>query len=314
LDQLRKEGKLPEAGKLATHLNADDNVSPSSTNWNPPGIFNKDPTMKLNDLSIIPQLAFGMYMVPNDESGEQIVTNAIIAGYRHFDCASIYGNEAIVGKAIKKSRIPRDKFYIATKVWKDALRKGRDGVRTSVIDSISKLDCGGYVDICYIHWPVPGYFVDAYRELESIHSEGKIRSIGLSNFSPDEYETLLRSGITVPPVVNQLEVSPVMYRLDLIDKFRSQGIAIVAFKPLNRGIGFESTVIQDIAICHRVSPAQIMLRWCMQNGLIVICKTSNAQRMVENRSIFNFSLEKDEMTTLNSLTTDEDRRHRELHE
>jgi diketogulonate reductase-like aldo/keto reductase len=314
LDQLRKDGKLPEAGRLSTPLKHDDGAAQAPTLISRVNNPHKDPTVRLNDKSKIPQLAFGMYLVPNDASGEQTVIDAINAGYRHFDCASFYGNESILGQAMRQSCIPRDEFCVATKVWKDALRDGRSSVRKSVIDSISKLDCGGYIDICYIHWPVPEHFVDAYHELQLLYSEGKIRSIGLSNFTPDEYETLSQSGISVLPVVVQMEVSVVMYRPDQIKYFQSLDIKVVAFKPLNRGGAFESTLIQDVASRHGVSPAQIMLRWCIQKGLIVISKTTNAQRMVENRSLFSFSLDKEDMIALDSLTSADDRRHMEQKE
>lgn len=298
---------MPPAGELATSLATSQMVQVKEKS-------RAEQNIRLNDGSKIPQLGYGMYQIPADATGEQAILDAISAGYRHFDGASFYANEHTLGSAIRKCGISREEFFIATKVWTDALKLGREGVRKSVMDSLSKLDCGGYVDICYVHWPVPDHFIAAYHELEVLYSEGKIRSLGLSNFSPDEYEQLHQSGLTVPPVVNQLEVSPVFYRPDLIEYFQSRNIEVVAYKPLNRGGGFQSKPIEDLAEKYSVSPAQIMLRWCLQKGLIVICKTSNPSRMAENRSIMHFSLSKEDIIQLDLLTTDEDRRLGEEHE
>lgn len=274
-----------------------------------------EPIFKLSDRSIIPQLGFGLYLIPNDESGEKSILEAIHAGYRHFDSAAFYGNEQMLGAALRKSGIPREEFFIVTKVWNDSLKEGRIGVRNSVMKSIDDVNFGGYFNICYIHWPVPGHFIEAYHELELIQLEGKIRSIGLSNFSPQEYEELVNVGaITVSPVVNQMEVSVVMYRPELITYFQSRNISVIAYKPLNRGKAFQLKPVEELADKYSVSPSQIMLRWCLQKGLIVICKTSNSDRMKENRSITQFALSESDIAALGSITTDEDKFRREQHE
>ena len=162
----------------------------------------------------MPQMAFGMYKV-DTESCEQIVLDAITAGYRHFDTASFYGNEEALGRALKKSGIPREELYITTKVWNDAQKEGPAAVRESFEKSLAALDCG-YLDLFLVHWPVPGHHVDTYKEMEKLQRQGKVRSIGLSNYSEDDYNLLADAGITVTPAVNQIEVSPAMYRADLI--------------------------------------------------------------------------------------------------
>lgn len=132
----------------------------------------------------IPQLAFGLYKVPSTDKGEQIILDAINAGYRHFDTAAFYENEATLGKALKRSGLPRESFFITSKVWNDDQKKGRAAVRESVEESLEALDFGGYFDLYLVHWPVPHHFVETYRELEILHDEGKLRHLGLSNFSP----------------------------------------------------------------------------------------------------------------------------------
>lgn len=312
LDQLRKEGKLPPAGELATPLNDVSNKIESI----PLSINDTDPKIKLNDFTSIPQIGYGIYLIPNNDIGEKSILNAIQSGYRHFDSAEYYGNEIILGNALRNSNIPREEFIINTKVWNDSLKLGRIAVRNSVMNSINNINFGGYIDICYIHWPVPNYYIDAYNELELLYKEGIIRSIGLSNFSPNEYENLINNGcITIKPVVNQLEVSVVMYRPDLINYFINNNIKIVAYKPLNRGEAIiQCKPIDIISKKYSVTSAQIMLRWCIQKGLIVICKTSNINRMKENRSIMHFIINNEDMNVLDSLTTKDDILQREQHE
>jgi len=165
LEQLRKEGKVPPLGELATPLSI-------------------EPTLTMSNGKGIPQLAFGLYKVPAREEGERIILDAIRAGYRHFDTASFYENEATLGRALKKSGLPRESFFITSKVWNDAQQKGRAAVRESVEESLEAFDFGGYFDLYLVHWPVPGHFVETYKELEILHDQNKLHNLGLSNFSP----------------------------------------------------------------------------------------------------------------------------------
>ena len=295
-EQLRKEGKLGPPGSLATPLQP------------------IEPYLRLSNGMAVPQLAFGLYKVPADETGEAVVRHAVEAGYRHFDGASFYGNEAVVGKALRKSGVPRRGLFLVGKVWNDAVKEGRDAVRKSVLDSLAALNFGDYFDLFLVHWPVPGYFVEAYRELEDLQREGRIRALGVSNFSEVEYETLVNSGITIRPVVNQLEVSPVMYRASLVDYFQSRGIAVAAYKSLNRGAAMENPVLLVIANRHGATPAQVMIRWGLQKKLIVVAKTSSAKRMAENRDVNGFTLTVEEIQQLDSLTTEAALEERVAHE
>lgn len=265
----------------------------------------------LIDGNTVPSLAFGLYKVPATKEGEKIIANAIAEGYRHFDSASIYGNEKVLGEAIRKSDNPRDQFFICTKVWNDAQKEGRDAVRKSVEQSLKDLQLN-YLDVVYIHWPVPGCFVETYKELQLLHQEQKIRYIGLSNFGISDYEELRRSkAITVFPTFNQIEVSPFMYRPVTIKYFQEREILVAASKALHRTSGIDQNIVKSVADVHGVTPAQVLLRWGLQKRLIVIAKTSTAQRMRENRDVLHFVLSENEMSALDSLTTDKDIKARE---
>lgn len=292
IERLRKQGRLPAPGVLATPLRPLPN-----------------PMIKGN----IPQLAFGLYKIPAGDQGERIILEAIQQGYRHFDGASFYKNESTFGKAWRKSGVSRNELFVTTKVWNDALKQGRTGVRASVEQSLVDADCE-YFDLCLIHWPVPGYFCEAYRELETLYDEGKLRALGVSNFDQNEYQELLESGIRVPVVCNQIEVSPVMYRKEMIDYFEDKKIAIAAYKPLQRGAALKNPTITSLSSKYGVSAAQIMIRWAVHKGFIVATKSSSAIRMMENRNVFFFELSTEDMMRLDGLTSDRDLREREEHE
>ena len=293
--QLRQQQRLAPLGGLATPLVP-------------------EPQLVMNNGQTIPQLAFGLYLVPPTEEGETIILNAIRAGYRHFDSAAFYGNEEMLGRALRKSGLPRQAFFITSKVWNDAVKEGRESVRASVQKTLSDLDFGDYLDCCLVHWPVPGHFVEAYKALEEEYRNGSIRSLGLSNFSEKEYEELVNSGIQIPPVFNQLEVSPVMYRASLINYFAERKILVSAYKPLNRAAIFDNPLLTEVSENYEATPAQVMLRWGLQKGLVLAAKTSSLKRMRENRDILGFRISEEHMTKLDELTTPEALAKREEHE
>lgn len=263
----------------------------------------EEPMLTLNDGTSMPQLAFGCYKVPDDDQGETILKNALQAGYRHFDTASYYNNEATLGRVLKQSKIPRENFYLVSKVWNDAQKQGRASVRASVLESIKALDFGGYWDLFLVHWPVPNHYIDTYKELELLQQEGKIKAIGVSNFSREEYETLLQSGITVPPVVHQFEVSPFMYRPKDVEYFQSFNVIVSASKAMHRGGALTNATVQRIAKAHdEVTPAQVMLRWSLQKNLVVLTMSSSLEHQKQNRAITHFSLSEEEMKQLDALT------------
>lgn len=262
-----------------------------------------DPEIVLQNGTRIPQMAFGMYKVDKD-SCEEIVLSALNAGYKHFDTATFYGNEEALGKALKNSGIDRKELYITTKVWNDVQKEGPAAVRASFEKSLASLDCG-YIDLYLVHWPVPGHHINTYKEMEQLQQEGKLKSIGLSNYDEADYQQLVDAGITVPPQVNQIEVSPVIYRPERIDFFTSKGIVISAYKAIHRGLSLGCIPIVDISKKYSATPAQVMLRWGLQKGLVIVAKTSSVDRMSENRSIMTFSLDKEDMSLLDNMTTKE---------
>ena len=255
---------------------------------------------------IIPQLAFGCYKVPDNDQGETVLKNALQAGYRHFDTASYYHNEATLGRVLKRSGIPRSDFFLVSKVWNDAQKQGPAAVRESVLESLKELDFGEYWDLFLVHWPVPGHFIDTYHELELLQQEGKIKAIGLSNFSIDEYETLVKSGVQVPPVLNQFEVSPFMYRPLDVDYFQTKAnMAVAASKAMYRGGAMDNAVLQRISTKHRVTPAQVMIRWALQKKMAVLAMSSSLEHQRQNREVTHFTLSPEEEEQLDALTSEE---------
>lgn len=322
-------------GKIITMASQEDNANPGVCD------SNKDPCISVNlvenaspSLSIpvkhtkvdVPTLAFGLYKIPNGDEGVQIISDAILrAGYRHLDSGSIYGNEKTLGRALadccgtttrttdctsQNEILERSELFVASKVWNDAQKQGRLAVRRSVEQSL--VDTGlKYLDICYVHWPVPGHFVDTYRELLLLQQEGKINFLGISNFRIADYEKLLADipqEKFVPPLIHQFEVSPFMYRPETIEYFREKYILVAASKALNRTVGLNSddgAVVRDMAKSHSVSPTQVLLRWSFQKGLIVLSKTTSLSRMRENRALFHFILSPEEMDRLDDITKEE---------
>jgi diketogulonate reductase-like aldo/keto reductase len=293
--QLRQQQRLAPAGGIATTLT-------------------RELHLPLANGSEIPQLAFGLYKIPPTEEGEAIILQAVRAGYRHFDGAAFYQNEHILGRALRKTGLPREAFYITSKVWNDAVKGGRLAVKASVEKSLAALNFGHYFDLFFVHWPVPGHFVEAYQALEEVHHEGKIKALGLSNFDAQEYEQLIAAGLRVPPVCNQFEVSPVMYRADLVQYFMERKILVSASKPLNRAAAWNNPTLIEMGGNYQVTPAQVMIRWGVQKGLLVAAKTSTPARMQENRKVRHFALTEEDMQSLDALTTKEDLAKRAEHE
>eukprot|EP00934_Nitzschia_sp_Nitz4_P001405 Nitzschia sp. Nitz4//scaffold12_size214221//78391//81058//NITZ4_001496-RA/size214221-augustus-gene-0.6-mRNA-1//1//CDS//3329535008//1405//frame0 len=255
-------------------------------------------------ITIIPTVGFGLYQVAGDDTGTRIVLDAIAAGYRHFDTASYYGNEFLLGEALKRTWVPRHEFFVCSKVWNDVQKDGPEAVRLSVRQSLMRLDCH-YIDIMYVHWPVPGCFVETYKVLEELVKEGVIRGIGLSNFTVADYSELMAAGISIQPVANQLEISPYMYRPETISFFQDRGVTVVASKSLNRTAGLDHHIIQQLASKHNATPAQIALCWALGKKIVVIPKSSNPQHMQENRRATQFTLDEEDIAAIDALTTPE---------
>ena len=258
------------------------------------------PTITLNDGHTIPQLGFGVFKVEPDET-TRIVADALSVGYRHIDTAAIYGNEEGVGKALAASKIDRSELFITTKLWND--RQGTQSAFDAFEESLEKLGLD-YVDLYLIHWPAPANdkFVESWKALEKIQESGRARSIGVSNFLVPHLDRLLHE-TSIVPAVNQIELHPAHQQPEVTAFARENGINIEAWGPLGQGKYplFDEEVVMNAAETHEKSPAQIVIRWHLQNGNIVFPKSNRLARMAENFDVFDFELSRTELTMISAL-------------
>lgn len=256
------------------------------------------PTIVLNDGNSIPALGFGVFQVPNEDTYDA-VTHALNAGYRSIDTAKVYDNEAGVGRAIADSGLPRHELFVTTKLWNDD--QGYDAARKAFDASLVRLGLD-YVDLYLIHWPMAGksLFVDSFRALQQIKKDGKARSIGVSNFTQAHLETLIAEAGEVP-AVNQIELHPGFSQSDLRAFHVGHGIATEAWAPLGQGAALGSETIEEIAQAQGVSPAQVVIRWHLQIGNIVIPKSVTPERIASNFDVFGFELTPDQINAIGAL-------------
>ena len=235
------------------------------------------PAVTLNNGVQIPQLGFGVFQVPPEDT-QRIVEDALEAGYRHIDTAAAYRNEAAVGAAIAASGIPRQEIFITTK-----LRNGEQGMAQEAFQNSRKALGVDYVDLYLIHWPVPsqGLFTEAWKAMEKLYAGSEIRAIGVSNFLAGHLDTLLQ-GSDVVPAVNQIEIHPTFQQRSLAAKSRSLGIAVEAYSPLGQGADLGAAAVKSLAVRYGATPAQIVLAWHLAQGTIVIPKSADSARMREN--------------------------------
>lgn len=237
-----------------------------------------------------------------ERTAEECVSDALECGYRFLECAEFYGNESEVGKAIAKSGIPREELFICSKVWTTTIEKGDAAIRAQLEKTLSDLGTD-YIDLYLVHWPVPGKHVDAYKTLEDLHFEGKIKGIGFSNYAKEDYLEIKEAGMRVKPVVNQIEINPFLYRKNTVEYFQSEGIIMQSYRSLRDGKAFDDPTLKKIAAAHKKTTAQILGRWCVQNGAVYVPKSVKKERMVENAKVFDFELTNAEIDELNALTT-----------
>lgn len=258
------------------------------------------PTLTLNDGHRIPQLGFGVFKVDPAET-ERIVIDALEAGYRHIDTAAIYGNEDGVGRALASSGIPRDELFVTTKLWNSD--QGTQSAFDAIDLSLEKLGLDR-VDLYLIHWPRPDLdrYLESWLALEQIRDAGKATSIGVSNFHVPHLERLAAGSSTVP-AVNQLELHPTFQQRELRAYGAEHGIAIEAWGPLGQGKYdlFGLPAIAEAAAAHGVTPAQVVIRWHLQSGIIVFPKTTSAERMRQNFDVFGFELSPEQMAAIDAL-------------
>jgi len=257
------------------------------------------PTVKLNSGYDIPQLGYGVFKVPAEDT-ERAVSEALEIGYRHIDTAAIYGNEEGVGRAIAASGIARDDLFVTTKLWND--RQGGDEPRAAIGESLTKLGLD-FVDLYLVHWPAPqrNTYINAWLKLVEFRDEGLTRSIGVSNFLvPHLEKAVAESGVV--PAVDQIELHPAHQQRDVVAWAEANGVVIEAWGPLGQG-KYDLTEIEaitDAAETHEKTPAQVVLRWHLQKGNVIFPKSVRASRLRENIDVFDFELSDGEIAAIDA--------------
>jgi len=258
------------------------------------------PTLQLLDGNRIPQVGYGVFKVPADDT-RRAVLEAFELGYRHIDTAAIYGNEEGVGAAIAESGIPRDELFITTKLWND--RHDGDEPRAALGESLDKLGLDA-VDLYLVHWPTPARdnYVHAWERLIDLREQGLTRSIGVSNFLVPHLERIIAE-TGVAPVVNQIELHPAYQQREVVEWALARGIRIEAWGPLGQGKYdlFSVPAVADAAAAHGKTPAQVVLRWHLDKGNIVFPKSVRRDRLAENIDIVDFALTDDEIAAIDAI-------------
>jgi 2,5-diketo-D-gluconate reductase A len=261
------------------------------------------PTIRLNDGTTMPQLGLGTWPL-SDDTVVPVVVAAIEAGYRHIDTAYRYGNERGVGRAIRASGLPREAIFVTTKL--DGEFQGADRAIAGLDESLRRLGLD-YVDLLLIHWPLPqrDQYLSTWKTFEQLVAAGKARSIGVSNFKVAHIERLLAEA-TIRPVVNQIQLNPRITRPALRTYDHAQGIVTVAWSPLGQGSDLlDHPTLAAIAATYGKTPAQVVLRWHMELGVVAIPKSANPMRIAQNIDIFDFTLSRDEIAAISALDTGE---------
>lgn len=262
------------------------------------------PFLELNDGRSIPQLGLGVWRTPADATA-QAVKAALAAGYRHIDTAAIYGNEAGVGEGLRASGVAREEVFITTKLWN--AEQGLDSTLRAFDASMQLLGLD-VLDLYLIHWPNPSrdLYVDTWRAFVRLQSEGRVRSIGVSNFEPEHIDRLVQE-TGAKPVLNQIELHPRFQQRRLREYHAANGIATQAWSPLGQGQLLEDAGIEAIAARHGKTPAQVVVRWHIEVGNVVIPKSVNPGRIAENADVFDFALDAQDMAAIAQLDQAEGR-------
>jgi len=261
-------------------------------------------SITFNDGRSIPQVGLGVWQTPN-ETAAPAVKAAIAAGYRHIDTAAIYGNEEGVGEGIRSSGVDRKDIFLTTKLWNEA--QGFDSTLKAFDESLKRLGTD-YVDLYLIHWPAPkkDLYLDTWKTFVQLHSEGRAKSIGVSNFAAEHLKRIIgETGVT--PVLNQIELHPDFQQRALREIHEELGIKTQSWSPLGQGQLLDNAVIGKIAGKHGRTPAQVIIRWHIDNGLIVIPKSVTPSRIAENFKVFDFKLDADDLKEIDTLDTPDGR-------
>ena len=254
--------------------------------------------LTLNTGNTIPQLGLGVFKIDDDAECERVVLDALELGYRHIDTAMIYRNEAAVGRALAQSGIPRDELFVTTKVWNSD--QGKDEAPAALATSLELLGLD-YVDLYLIHWPAPsrGRYVETWLALEELAAKGLSKAIGVSNFEPGHLEDILEAG-SVVPAINQVELHPAFQQRTVRGFGEERGILTEAWGPLGQGKYelAELPGLNDLAKKHGKSIQQVVLRWHIQEGVIVFPKSVRKERLAENLDVFDFELDAEDMAAM----------------
>ncbi|PWW42295.1 MULTISPECIES: aldo/keto reductase [Paenibacillus] len=256
----------------------------------------QDTTTLYNGVKM-PWLGFGVFKVKDGEEVVEAVKTAIQAGYRSIDTAKAYNNETGVAQGIRESGIAREDLFITTKVWNGD--QGYESTLAAFEASMERLELE-YLDLYLIHWPVKGKYKDTWRALEKLHKEGRIRAIGVSNFQIHHLEDLMTDA-TIKPAVNQVELHPLLIQTELREYCSKHQIQIEAWSPLGQGHLLEHPLLLEIAAKYSKSPAQVILRWDLQNGIVTIPKSVTPQRIRDNADLYDFELTTEEIERINQL-------------
>jgi len=257
---------------------------------------------KLTDTAVLangvrmPWLGLGVWKVQNGNEVVESVKAALRIGYRSIDTAAVYGNEEGVGQAIREAGVPREELFVTTKVWN--ANQGYDTALAAFEESLSRLKLD-YVDLYLIHWPVKGKYKDTWRALEKLYRDGRVRAIGVSNFQVHHLEDVLKD-CEVAPMVNQVEFHPLLIQQELRDFCKTRGIQLEAWSPLMQG-NLDLPLLKELAETYGKTPAQIVLRWDLQHGVVTIPKSIREQRIRENADVFDFELSAGDMTRIDGL-------------
>lgn len=251
--------------------------------------------ISLNDGASIPQIGLGVWQ--SGGATKRAVVAALQAGYRHIDTAAVYGNEAQVGAAIAEAGVPRDQLFVTSKLWNQD--HGYDKALKAFDLSLRRLKLE-YLDLYLLHWPVSGLRLESWRALEQLASEQRVRSIGVSNFLVPHLSEL-RQSAKILPAVNQIELTPFLQRQETVALCRELGITLEAYSPLTRGQRLNHPVLLELAAAAQRSSAQVMLRWGIQKGFVILPKSVQPERIAENAALFDFELDDAAMRRLDAL-------------
>ncbi|UQS87169.1 aldo/keto reductase [Nicoliella spurrieriana] len=254
-------------------------------------------TFKLSDGNEIPMEGFGTYKINEQSEMDAAIKMAYEVGYRLFDTAQFYGNEAVLGQAIKNNGIARGDIFITTKIPEP--KQGYDSTLKAVDESLQRLQTD-YLDLVLVHWPIHSEFFNTWRALEDAKAAGKIKSIGVSNYHRTHLE-FLKTQAREMPVVNQIEDHPYLSQPTMVDFNKQAGILTQAWSPLGRGAVLKDPVIAKIGAAHNKSVAQVILRWHLQRGVSIIPKSGKPERVKQNADIYDFTLSDEEMNMINDL-------------